>query len=199
MSPWSLWLSNVRAGLPVSDVVDFELAPSAFSSFQIHCPGEEFLCFTTTPRYCSAEEEHQKTKPVTKWQLPQMVQTTLKLLRRQEGKADQGDTSQSSDFLTNSKQSPNPFFCLTKHQVELKNRWYIWCAKRKLSLKHKVWDGSTEMSRGGAVMTCTDCQFVRGSASGWTSKLASGRLFWLHQWGGMVYHGGWDQSLSGGS
>lgn len=128
-----------------------------------------------------------------------MVQTTLKLLRRQEGKADQGDTSQSSDFLTNSKQSPNPFFCLTKHQVELKNRWYIWCAKRKLSLKHKVWDGNTEMSRGGAVMTCTDCQFVRGSASGWTSKLASGRLFWLHQWGGMVYHGGWDQSLSGGS
>lgn len=94
------------------------------------------------------------------------------------------------------------FFCLSKHQVELKDRWYIWCAKRKLSLKHKVWDGSTEMSRGGAVMTCTDCQFVRGSASGWTSKLASGKLFWLHQsgvGGEMVYHGGWDQSLSGGS
>lgn len=41
-------------------------------------------------------------------------QTDQESKSRQEGKADQAESSQSSDFLKNPKQNPNPFFCLTK-------------------------------------------------------------------------------------
>lgn len=64
-----------------------------------------------------------------------MVQNTLKLLRRQEGKGDQGEISQGSDFLTNSKQSPNPFFLPHQTPSRAKEQMMYLMCKEETILK----------------------------------------------------------------